>query len=211
MNSKTDAIQLMIFLCSDGALVPERESDKVKIKSSKFESKIFRRCENLLFGVTGTVTDGSNELDGVEPSLTKYGYAACLFYFLSFRKPELSRTILEISKKTDLHSCKTVNHNWPPIESRHLRLALSSSDIEMITFIKTNLDEMHENSDWMQSRIKEITRLFNEIHSPAGSDDSKLESIDKLYGSVESDDDDNSRLKRINDEALKIWTDYIFQ
>ena len=100
IKTKIDAIQLMAFLCSDGALVPQRQSIQTQIKSSDFELKLFRRCENFLLGLFEDIKDDSIEIDGPEPSLTSEGFAACLFYFLSFQKPELSEIILKIFNKT---------------------------------------------------------------------------------------------------------------
>ena len=54
IKTKTDAIQLMVFLCFDGALIPERENPvEAQIQSSQFEWKVFRRCKNLLYGISG--------------------------------------------------------------------------------------------------------------------------------------------------------------
>ena len=57
----------------------------------------------------------------------------------------------------------------------------------MLTFVKDNLDEMHGNSVWTKTKLREIKKIFTKIHSlvdsgPVISENIKLEAIDKLYG-----------------------------
>lgn len=207
MKTKTDAIQLIVFLCFDGALIPHRDfglvdSEETRIQSSQFELKLVRRCKNFLFGISGIETHGFIAPDGPEPQLSNIGYAACLFYFLSFQKPELSHIILENSKKTYLNSCRAVQRKWCnekailPYESQW-----TSSDIKMLEFIKDKLDDMHGNSNWIQIQLKKITKIFNEVHKLVGLEDSKLEAIDKLYG---IDDTEKSSENTAEDQRKKI-------
>ena len=172
----------MAFLCSDGALIPQRKSSKIQIKSSDFELKLFRRCENLLFGFFEDVADDSWDIDGPESSLTKEGFASCLFYFLSFQKPELSETIFEISKKTSFQSCSNVD--WSQAETLANSESLTSSDAKLIVFIKKDLDDMHGNSDWIKTIMIKIQKIFYNIHLqlPGDRDDLKLDAIDRLCG-----------------------------
>ena len=167
IKTKTDAIQLMVFLCFDGALIPERENPvEAQIQSSQFEWKVFRRCKNLLYGISGIQTHGLVAADGTEDDskLTNIGYAACLFYFLSFKKPELSQIILEISKKTALNYCHHVDLKWSG-ETCYFESEWTNSDNKMLTFVKDNLDEMHGNSVWTKTKLREIKKIFTKIHS----------------------------------------------
>ena len=181
IKTKTDAIQLMALLGSDGALIPNRESDKTKIMSSEFELRIYRRCRNFLFGVSNENTDTNTDgiTDGPEFMLTDLGYAACLFYFLSFEKPEFSAIIFDISKKTNLNACHTAFVNWSIAES------FSCPDDKIAEFIHSNrndqigLTEVPNREYWMKMQIKKIRKLYN-IMDQKISDQAKLDEIDKL-------------------------------
>ena len=187
IKTKTDAIQLIVFLCFDGALIPHRDfglvdSEETRIQSSQFELKLVRRCKNFLFGISGIEMYGLIAPDGPEPQLSNIGYAACLFYFLNFQKPELSHIIMENSKKTNLNSCRVVRRKWCNEKAILLyESQWTSSDIKMVEFIKDKLDDMDGNSNWIQIQLKKITKIFNEVHKLVGPEDSKLEAIDKLY------------------------------
>ena len=180
IKTRIDAIQLITFLCSDGALIPKRKSIQTQIKSSDFELKLFRRCHNFLFGLFEDISDDCNSIDGPEPSLTREGFAACLFYFLSFQKPELSETILKTFSKTTTSCCQRVD--WSQAEKVVESESSTSSDIKMIIFIKNKLDDMHGNSDWINVIMIKIKQIY-EINRQEGTEDSKLEAIDNLYGS----------------------------
>ena len=180
IKTKIDAIQLITFLCSDGALVPQRQSNQTQIKSSDFELKLFRRCENFLFGIFEDISDDCSNIDGSEPPLTRKGFAACLFYFLSFQKPELSETILKTVNKTTIYYCQSVD--WDQADKNVKSESSTTSDINIIAFIKDHLNDMHGNSDWIKLIMIEIKKIYD-INQQKGTEDSKLEAIDNLYGS----------------------------
>ena len=179
----------MAFLCSDGALVPQRQSIQTQIKSSDFELKLFRRCENFLLGLFEDIKDDSIEIDGPEPSLTREGFAACLFYFLSFQKPELSEIILKIlNKTTSSYYCQSVD--WSQAENVDESESSTSTDMKMIVFIKNKLDDFYGNSDWIKFLMMKIKKI-SEINRQKGTEDSKLEAIDNLYGVEPSQDSES--------------------
>ena len=182
IKTKIDAIQLMALLGSDGALIPNRESDKTKIKSSELELRMFRRCKNFMFGISNenAATDTDVITDGPEFLLTELGYAACLFYFFSFEKPEFSATIFDISKNTNLDACHAAYVNWSIAEP------FACPDDRIAEFIHSNrndqlgpVKESHREF-WMNIQIKKIRKLYNVIDQMTISDQAKLDEIDKL-------------------------------
>ena len=178
MKTNADAIQLMALLGSDGALIPNRESDKTKIKSSEFEMRLYVGCKNFLFGIENKNDDKITDHDRPESVLTDLGYAACLFYFLSFEKPEFSAIIFEISKSTDLNACHTAFVNWSIAES------FARPDDKVAEFIHSNRNEFANDPNrygcWMNIQIKKIRKFYNVIDHMPISDQAKLDEIDKL-------------------------------
>ena len=181
IKTKSDAIQLISFLFYDGALVWNKSSDKIQIKSSQFEDKLYTRCKNFLFGLSDDEEGSTSASDGPDVLLTDMGYAACLFYFLSFQKPELTQIIFEISKKTDLNACHTAYVNWS------LKEAFAPPDDKLAESIKQFLDDFWPHGVkcrgleyWMHVQMRKIRKIFNEIHTLAGNDDMKMDEIENL-------------------------------
>ena len=179
IKTKTEAIQVITLLgCDQGALIPNRELDRTQIKASELELKLYCRCKKFLFGIF-TEEPGTNNVDDLQ--LTEIGFAACLFYFLSFRKPDFTEIIFEISKRTNLNACHAVFVNWSISES------FSYPDDEIAGFIKHNRDEqllpsqiLRLAEDWTNTQMKRIRKIYNFIQPMWISDQTKFIEIDKL-------------------------------
>ena len=110
IKTKIEAIQVITLLgCDQGALIQNRKLVRTQIKTS--ELKLYYQCKNFLFG-TFTEEPDTNNVDDLQPELTEIGLAACLFYFLSFEKPDFTEIIFEISKRTNLNACHAIFVNW---------------------------------------------------------------------------------------------------
>ena len=157
IKTKIDAIQFITLLGCDGALIPNRTFDQTQSKTAHLELQLYYRCKNFLFGI-------SDNIDGLEPDLTEIGFAACLFYFLSFDKPDFTEIIFEISKKTTLNACNAVFVNWSIGE------ACPSPDHKIAEFIKNQRDEqliplqiLCRDPYWMNIQMKRIRKIYNVI------------------------------------------------
>ena len=174
IKTKTEAIQFITLIgCDEGALIPNRKNNQTQIKASELELKLYCRCKNFLFR--------TSDVDDPESELTEIGLAACLFYFLSFEKPDFSEIIFEISKRTNLNACHAVFVNWSISES------FSYPDDEIAGFIKHTRDEqllpsttLRLAEDWTHTQMKRIRKIYNDIHQMTISDHAKFDEIDKL-------------------------------
>ena len=173
IKDKVEATQFITLLGCDRALYPNRISNQMQIASSQLELQLYNRCKNFLFGI-------SDNIDGLEPDLTEIGFAACLFYFLSFEKLDFTEIIYEISKKTTLNACNAAFVNWSIGE------AFPSPDHKIAEFIKNQRDEqlfpsqiLFRDLYWTNIQMKRIRKIYNVIIQPMSISDHFIE-IDKL-------------------------------